>query len=52
MPVTFWRAGSASGPKGTCGSESGITEAECIAYNYGYNGAAAAESCPGEFMKR
>jgi len=33
---------AASGPKGTCGSESGITEAECIAYNYGYNGARAA----------
>jgi hypothetical protein len=32
---------AASGPKGTCGAEAATAKAECIAYNYGYNGSRA-----------
>ena len=36
------QAFSASGPRGTCSQMSGSTQANCIAYNYGYNGAESA----------
>jgi hypothetical protein len=35
---------SASGPRGTCAQMTGTTQADCIAYNYGYNGAESALS--------